>query len=561
MLCVSVAALAPASAQALVFTGISFGPDGTSETAFQQPSAVGVDQSTGTIYVQDSAANTIEKFNPKHEPVAFEGINPSIQEGRLTGFAFTTGEPVSQLAVDSTSHDFYVVNIGTNTVTAFQSDGEPADFSAGASAGSNELDGFGSEPCGVAVDGNGDIYVGVFGNGVHVYAPSGEPLTTIPSELGPCNVAVDSKGAVYIDYFPSSPNGVGKFTPSAFPVTSSTTYAEVGTVDANPGFGVAVDPATGGLYVDEHTRVALFEENGTPVETFPAPGSPGALTASEGLAVASAAGEVHVSDAQGAHQVEVFGAKVLEPTVAIEPASGVSETAMTLHGNVTPEANAITECFFEYGETTTYGHRAECEPVAGAIPEAGTTAVSATVSGMAPAKVRHFRLVAASASGAARSGDRSVSRPAVVSESVSTVTNDSVVLEAEVDPLGLQTAYHFSYGPTAACGGTECSVPVADADIGAGSGAVQVSQPVQGLSANSSYHYRVIARRARRRSRPRTDVHHPPHRRIRAARQPRLGDGLPAAQAGRVVRGDQRKLRDSGRRGWARDHVCGRLPD
>ena len=143
---------------------------------------------------------------------------------------------MSQLAVNSTSHNFYVVNIGTNTIRAYHSDGKPAELEHGPDKGTNELGGFGSEPCGVAVDGNGDVYVGVFGNGVHVYAPSGEPLTTIPLGGGACNVAVDSKGAVYVDYFPSSGNGVAKFTPSEFPVTTSTTYAEAGIVDANPGF-------------------------------------------------------------------------------------------------------------------------------------------------------------------------------------------------------------------------------------------------------------------------------------------------------------------------------------
>ena len=77
----------------------------------------------------------------------------------------------------------------------------------------------------------------------------------------------------------------------------------------------------------------------------------------------------------------------------------------------------------------------------GAIPEAGATPVSAVVSGLAVAKVRHFRLVAASVSGAARSRDGSIKRPAVVSESVSHVSNDSALLETEVNPQGLDASY------------------------------------------------------------------------------------------------------------------------
>jgi len=131
--------------------------------------------------------------------------------------------------------------------------------------------------------------------------------------------------------------------------------------------------------------------------------------------------------------------------------------------------------------------------VAASIPEAGTTAVSATVSGMAPARVRHFRLAAASASGAVRSGDRAIKRPAVLSESVSRVSNDGARLETEVSPQGLDTSYEFSYGP---CGAGECTVPVPGADIGAGATSVPLSSPVSGLHSNTTYHYRVLARNA-----------------------------------------------------------------
>ena len=510
-LCALTAALAftPASASALLYTGISFGPTGTSESAFQQASAVGVDQSAGgPIYVEDAAADTVQKFNANREPEAFMGPNliDPVQEGKLTGFSFVRPgfpyEPLSQIAVDSAPaspsfHDFYVVNVGTETVRAFEADGQPADFSEGAAKGTSELGGFeGNIPCGVAVDGNGDVYVGVYGSGVDVYAPGGEPLATISTSFA-CNLAVDSKGAVYVDYFPGSfSEGVRKFTPSEFPVTKSTTYTEASIVDANSGWGVAVDPATNELYVDEHTRIARYEEDGTLLETFPATGGAGAPVASEGLAWDAAAGGVFVSDAQGARQVALFGPKVLVPRVAIEPVSGVSETAVTLHGSVTPEENKVTKCFFEYGETTGYGQSAPCEQAPGSISETGTTKVSVTLSGLPPAKVRHFRLVAASESGEGRSDDLAIERPAVPSESVSHVTNDSATLEGEVDPRGMDTTYEFSYGPTSACGGGECSVPVPAADIGAGTIPVPVSYPIHGLQAGAVYHYRIVARNA-----------------------------------------------------------------
>ena len=149
--------------------------------------------------------------------------------------------------MSSASHDVYVVGDEAFVVPrlrAFQADGEPADFTAGPDAGTNEL---GSEVCGVAVDSSGDIYVSEPASGVHVFAPTGEPLASI-SSFGTCNVAVDSHGTVYLA-FPAGQ--VEKLTPSNEPpVTLSTTWLSAGVVDANPSFTVAVDLADDHLFVD-----------------------------------------------------------------------------------------------------------------------------------------------------------------------------------------------------------------------------------------------------------------------------------------------------------------------
>src|SRR6185437_3178056 len=219
----------------------SFGPDGTAATSFETPGALGVDQSTGNLYVEDLVAGTVQKVNSAHEPEAFTGVAPNIVGGKLTGFSFYKEKaPINQLAVNSVSHDFYVVNFGTNSLRAYQADGEPADFTAGPDAGTNELSGF-SLLSGVAIDANGDIYaVDLFGGTVQIYAPSGEHLITI-STGGGGSVAIDSLGNIYLMYLESA---VEKLVPSEFPVTTSTTYTSAGVVDSNGSWGVAVDPTT-----------------------------------------------------------------------------------------------------------------------------------------------------------------------------------------------------------------------------------------------------------------------------------------------------------------------------
>jgi hypothetical protein len=83
--------------------------------------------------------------------------------------------------------------------------------------------------------------------------------------------------------------------------------------------------------------------------------------------------------------------------------------------------------------------------------------------------------------------------PTIGSTGVSAVTTKSAVLEAEINPEGEATTYHFEYGP-ADCASNPCtSVPSPDANVGSGSSTVPIEKEVEGLSAGTTYHYRVVA--------------------------------------------------------------------
>ncbi|HTC71940.1 MAG TPA: hypothetical protein VK655_03580, partial [Solirubrobacteraceae bacterium] len=215
------------------FLEASFGPDGTAATVFGEPGAVAVDQSTGNLYVGQPFEGDIEKFDAAHEPEPFMGIDTAVVEGQLTGF----GSPPlpGQIAADPATHDIYFT--AGSAVRAYESDGEPANFTTGPGKGTNEI--ATSEACGVAVDPAGDIYVTEHSTGVRVFAPSGEPLTSF-EVAGVCNIAVDAKGTVYVTGDPNpadseSSGPVQKFTASTTPpVTTSTTYEANGAVDETP---------------------------------------------------------------------------------------------------------------------------------------------------------------------------------------------------------------------------------------------------------------------------------------------------------------------------------------
>jgi hypothetical protein len=387
---------APASAAESRLFQEAFGPDGTSASQFEHAAAIGVDSSSGATYVADKAAGTVQKFNAAHEPEPFTGLAPNINlEGKLTGFGFSGTPAVSQVAVDSTSHDLFVAAVEGGAVKAFQPDGEPADFTAGTAAGTNEL--AGSEPCGVAVDPNGAIYVS-FADGVHVFASTGEELTKFAAGV-PCNLAVDSHGNVYAAQFSG---GVEKVAPTekSFPVSASSTYEEPVAFDENKATGVAVDPSTDNVFVDEAeipgihavpNQVAEYDSTGKRLGTF-AGGGEGALKNSEGLAVNGATQKIYVSDTEGEKQVGIFvPVPPPAPVISGETASNLTATSADLSASVNPGGQSAT-CSFEYGTSTGYGTSFPCGPQ----PGEGKTpvAIAQHLAGLEHDKLYHWRVVA-----------------------------------------------------------------------------------------------------------------------------------------------------------------------
>ena len=69
-------------------------------------------------------------------------------------------------------------------------------------------------------------------------------------------------------------------------------------------------------------------------------------------------------------------------------------------------------------------------------------------------------------------------------------TGGSVQLEAQINPGGAETRYSFQYGTTTGYGD---SVPVGGGSVPAGVFAAPVAITVEGLSANTTYHWRLVA--------------------------------------------------------------------
>jgi hypothetical protein len=342
----------------------AFGPDGTASSHFSVPGPVAVDEGTGDLYVADIGLGTVSKFDEGGTPVDFSA-GPGSGTNDIGGFSLAEEEALNQIAVSPpaapTVGNFYVASHGSGSIAAFEADGAEAEFSA---TSSNELSGF-NFLCGVAVDTNGDIYAAVSsaGGSVTIFEPSGEEITSFAAPEA-CNLAVSPNGEIYVAPYVFSGIPVNGFTPSEFPITAATTYSPPVEIDPSRAYGVALDPSSGEVYVDEHSRIAQFEADGTPVGSFADEGSAGGVVKSEGLAVNGENERAYVSDTVGERQAGIFVPPPTNPpTVGAISFSSVTAASADLQALIDPELFK-TRYHFEYLSEAEY--QANGEAFAGA---------------------------------------------------------------------------------------------------------------------------------------------------------------------------------------------------
>ena len=184
------------------------------------------------------------------------------------------------------------------------------------------------------------------------------------------------------------------------------------------------------------------------------------------------------------------------PTVVRKAASSIAQSTATVNATVNPNGGEVTKCEFEYGTTNAYGSSASCA----SLPGSGESpvAVSAPISGLAPNTTYHFRISATNAGGTSKGADETFktlpNAPTVETKAASAVAQTTATLNATVNPNGGEvTKCEFEYGTN-----TEYkSTPVACSALpGSGTSPVAVSAAVTGLTANTTYHFRISATNA-----------------------------------------------------------------
>lgn len=182
------------------------------------------------------------------------------------------------------------------------------------------------------------------------------------------------------------------------------------------------------------------------------------------------------------------------PVVETKAATEITATAATLNGAVNPKGIATKACTFEYGTSLPSGKTESCSPAPGSGQAA--VAVSAKIASLTANTTYKFKLIDESAEAKKAEGgvlefktSPPPEAPAVEELTPSPIGQTSATLRANVNPHGEATTCTFEYGTTASYGTT---VPCPTAP-GAGNGNVEVSLPVTGLSAGTTYHFRVTA--------------------------------------------------------------------
>lgn len=478
-----VSALGAASGSAEVVHDFQFSFNGsTTPNGFQDGlGPVAFDHASGDLYVEDWQSGGIYKFSATGEYL-WEIDGESVPQGSLGLFYYDSG-----IAVDNSggvnNGDLYVAGTENGVIYKFDSSGKFLTqlTGEGTPAGSASF-----RPRGLAVDTNGDLYVADAANDVvDKFDAAGDYISQIVSTdiTNPATIAVDSSGNVYL-------NNKGESTVKLEPGGTASVLDLKGTES------VAVDSATDDVYVTERNEypapgeITEYDSSGNRLGAFGGE----RLGSVAGIAVSSTTGEVYAADYSN-NLIDVFGPAVVIPDATTNAASDVLPRSAMLAGSVDPDGLQVSACQFEYGTSVSYGQSSPCAQSPAAIGSgASPVAVSAGLSGqLLPDTVYHFRLSVSNANGTNHGADLTFTTPGpprVDSESTASLTHTSAVLQAQVDPFGYDTTYHFEYGTTASYG---TSIPVPDADIGSGMSDVSISQEVGKLLPGIVYHYRVVA--------------------------------------------------------------------
>ncbi len=425
-------------------TGEQLGQVLTYTNGYSPQQGVAVDRQ-GNVWVTDGGSNRVREFSNNlglkltlgwgvnDGQAKFETCTSECEVG-LAGSGNGEFSSPTGLAIDATN-TLWVVDSGNNRVEGFTLSGEYLTQFGSAGSGPDQM----QSPWGIAAT-TGTLYASDTGNNrIERWGPLAPVIAgvqpNVGAEAGATTVTITGYGFSGVRSVRFGGTPASQFTVKSETEITATAPAGTGTVD-----------------------VAVITARGT--------------------TATSAADEFTYKRA---------------PTVETKAASFITKTApATLNGSVNPNGSEVTECKFEYGTTTSYGKTAACTPTPGS--GTSTVTVSAEITGLTANTTYHFRVVASNVGGKGEGTDATFktlpNAPTVETKAASAILQTVATLNGSVNPNGANVSEcKFEYGTTTSYGKTAncASLP------GAGESPVAVSAVITGLSAKTTYHFRVVA--------------------------------------------------------------------
>ncbi len=432
------------------------------------------------------------------------GASPALASGEahpLVGEFGSFSDP-NGIAVDESTGDVYVADIGTQTVYKFDASGNPVDFAAGADVGSSALTGIPIQsgkpaesfsfpnvygaPAAIAVDNSksssdpsaGDLYVMDAGHGViDKFSAAGEYLGQIPAvtfaghEL--LGLGVDGSGTVHVDYLSTQSNFVliDEFDDMAVNrlIASQEWYRNTNPIDGGTpnggeahGFAVSATGDDYPIFGPSCSCTVKFGQQLSPLGRVDS-GEAGDVA----VAIDPATGQLYADDQSS---VAEWDTGAMNRNSVAQP-EGES-------GQIVPSAAGTLVSRFGSLQLSASPAQQGGIAVDGA---SGQIYVSNPASG----KVYVFESDA----------------PVVTAGAPTNVTREAASLSGTVDPREVAvSSCEFEYGLTDEHGDGPYnrSVPCEQtpAEIGAGNSQVAVSAQLESLQAGELYHFRLVASNA-----------------------------------------------------------------
>ncbi len=392
------------------------------------------------------------------EDYAVDEFTPTSRGGREGNEVMIKWAPATAIAVDPATNDLFV---DLNNSIAF--------YGAFVELNASPLQVFGSgysssegisSSAGVAVNGKtGTVYASQSeADTIAIFKPALLPDVSTRAATAVQKTGAKLEGVV-------NPDGK-EVTTCLFEYGTSTAYGSTMSCEAAPGSGsspVAVDAELGGLAVGAtyHYRLVTGNSNGVNL---------------------------------GFDQTLTTVAAV--PSLQTEAATNIEQpaakTIATLNGSLDP-GGADTHYYFEYGETEAYG---SVTPTTDAGEASKLEHAQAQLVGLRPSTLYHYRIVATNSFGTDTGTDLTFITPVLIPPPpvvgglpATSVSQFAATFNGTIETGEGLVNYRFEYGTTTAYGQI---APIPDNDTPITSEAVPVSQPVAGLQAGTTYHYRLV---------------------------------------------------------------------